>query len=234
FFEELPRSFEPHALHVAGGDFNVILHDLLDTVQPTCTVQASRDSLRLWLSSLGLLDAHRELHPTRRLLTGPSSINRLDYLFASSALCHDYLARADHVHGTTRSDHSACTMLLSPTIRPGCGPWRAPTWLLHTPEAKAVIVELLTKFCDNAQMDNHLHLTTADAPCQRHHERIQEIKGHIKDEMARLEDFKAEVNLHRTLVQAERYSRLHLRPPTLKPLHKPCIRAMMRRARVTS
>ena len=266
FFDALPCSFEHDALHLAGGDFNVILHDVLDSVQPTMGDQTGRESLKHWLGHLNLVDVFRTAHLTRRVITSPRSINRLDYIFASNQLCRDSLSRAGHIHGTTHSDHSACTLLLSPTLLLGKGPWTTPTWLLHTTEARAIVIELLTTFCDTTSISpkvgraydemiyamrtrfKQLHdtksaqqhaalkqlkanLATAlmdwvEYQTETAAELVAKLKQDVKEEMQRLAEFKAEAGLHRTLVQAERCTKQHLRPPTPRPIHKPCIRAI--------
>ncbi|OQR98124.1 hypothetical protein ACHHYP_09148 [Achlya hypogyna] len=266
FFDSLPRSFETTAIHIAGGDFNVVLHDFLDTVRVTSYVQTGRESLPSWLATLNLADAFRVCHPARRELTGPGSVNRLDYIFVSTLVCDGLLSRCSHIQGTTMSDHAACTMHLTPTLCPGKGPWRTPSWLLNTTAAKMIVVDLLQAFCESTTLGpdvgfkyddmlfimrkslkalheaklqaqdaklNELKLALAttlldwaDCPCDATAALVATRKRDVQDEMARTAEFKAEAHMQRTIQQAERCSKLHLRPPKPKPLLKQSIRAM--------
>ncbi|KAH9071221.1 hypothetical protein Ae201684P_012817 [Aphanomyces euteiches] len=40
YFEELPRDFPPHALHIVGGDFNCTLNKDLDSLRPSTSTMA--------------------------------------------------------------------------------------------------------------------------------------------------------------------------------------------------
>ena len=50
-----------------------------------------------WQLRLGVVDAWRAFHPQKREYTGPGRRNLIDYGFASTELCEDYLVSIDHI-----------------------------------------------------------------------------------------------------------------------------------------
>ncbi|KAH9051227.1 hypothetical protein Ae201684P_007896 [Aphanomyces euteiches] len=84
YFEELPRDFPPHALHIVGGDFNCTLNKDLDSLRPSTSTMAGTLQLEQWMHSLSLVDLFRRQNPLARAFTSPTLTNRLDYIFCSS------------------------------------------------------------------------------------------------------------------------------------------------------
>ena len=77
FFVALPKRFEPDAEHIAGGDFNVILSEALDSFEPLPDNLQGVDQLLLWLSELRLVDVYRQDNPSTISYSGPRHNNRL-------------------------------------------------------------------------------------------------------------------------------------------------------------
>ncbi|KDO20144.1 hypothetical protein SPRG_13970 [Saprolegnia parasitica CBS 223.65] len=113
FFAALPKRFEPDAVHIVGGDFNVILSEALDSFEPLPKNLQIVEQLLLWLRELRQVDAYRQDYPT------------------TISLCT--LAPRPSQHTSTPPDHSACTFELSTRVKPRTGPWRAPHWLAQLP-----------------------------------------------------------------------------------------------------
>ncbi|KAH9070942.1 hypothetical protein Ae201684P_017266 [Aphanomyces euteiches] len=63
YFEELPRDFPPHALHIVGGDFNCTLNKDLDSLRPSTSTMAGTLQLEQWMHSLSLVDLFRRQNP---------------------------------------------------------------------------------------------------------------------------------------------------------------------------
>ncbi|KAG9402839.1 hypothetical protein AC1031_006381 [Aphanomyces cochlioides] len=66
YFEELPRDFPPHALHIVGGDFNCTLNKDLDSLRPSTSTMAGTLQLEQWMHSLSLVDLFRRQNPVAR------------------------------------------------------------------------------------------------------------------------------------------------------------------------
>lgn len=139
FFAALPTQFEDDAEHIAGGDFNVILSESLDSFNPQPSNLAGVEQLTTWLQALDLVDVFRQDNPSTVSFTSPKHNNRLDYIFCSRDMYSSANTTSAHVHNDTQSDHSACTFVLAPQTRPQPGPWRTPMWLTKLPEARDIV-----------------------------------------------------------------------------------------------
>ncbi|KAH9079086.1 hypothetical protein Ae201684P_000959 [Aphanomyces euteiches] len=135
YFEELPRDFPPHALHIVGGDFNCTLNKDLDSLRPTC----------LWWICFAVKN------PLARAFTSPTLTNRLDYIFCSSTLAGLRHWKATHMPHVPQADHVACRIITKrQTLRHGSGSWKAPTWLLRLPRAAEIVHGCLDRFLDKS------------------------------------------------------------------------------------
>ncbi|KAF0693004.1 Aste57867_15983 [Aphanomyces stellatus] len=63
FFHDLPRDFEPDSFHLVGGDFNLPFNPALDTTSSHARHYQGRADCVEWLTTLGVVDAWRNLHP---------------------------------------------------------------------------------------------------------------------------------------------------------------------------
>ncbi|OQR87928.1 hypothetical protein ACHHYP_07832 [Achlya hypogyna] len=152
FFAALPKRFEPDAEHIAGGDFNVILSEALDSFEPLPDNLQGVDQLLLWLSELRLVDVYRQDNPSTISYTSPRHNNRLDYIFVSETLYVSAPTKSTHIHANTRSDHSACRFELATQAQQRTGPWRTPHWLTQLPEAAEIIDQCLDKFLEKVSI----------------------------------------------------------------------------------
>ncbi|KAF0712995.1 Aste57867_4569 [Aphanomyces stellatus] len=101
FFQDLPRDFEPDSPR----------HDELPrTALP-------RSSRLCGLTTLGVIDVWRNLHPQSRQFSGPGRVNRLDYVFL------------DHI-SSLALDSRLHTALMAMTATPTTGNWQLPRELL--------------------------------------------------------------------------------------------------------
>ncbi|ETV73407.1 hypothetical protein H257_11902 [Aphanomyces astaci] len=132
FFDELPRDFPPHFLHIVGGDFNCTLNKDLDSLNPSAATMAGTDALLTWMRDLSIVDLFRQQNPLRKTFTSPKLINRLDYIFCSSSLARLAHWKAAHLPHIPHADHVACRIIAQrQTTRHGSGSWKAPPWLLR-------------------------------------------------------------------------------------------------------
>ncbi|KAH9104812.1 hypothetical protein AeMF1_019241 [Aphanomyces euteiches] len=140
YFEELPRDFPPHALHIVGGDFNCTLNKGLDSLRPSTSTMAGTLQLEQWMHSLSLVDLFRRQNPLARAFTSPTLTNRLDYILCSSTLAGLRHWKATHMPHVPQADHVACRIITKrQTLRHGSGSWKAPTWLLRLPRAAEIV-----------------------------------------------------------------------------------------------
>ena len=145
FYNSLPRSFPPDAIHIVLGDFNLALHPTLDSSQPRADQHAARTACLRWLSHLDVVDPWRLQNPTATCYTGPikgvTRRHRLDYIFLNTRLnsqCykgskfHNLHSLTDHLcHSVTLATHQ---------IQRGKGYWRCPKELLDDPKTAAAII----------------------------------------------------------------------------------------------
>ncbi|KAH9071363.1 hypothetical protein Ae201684P_009610 [Aphanomyces euteiches] len=151
YFEELPRDFPPHALHIVGGDFNCTLNKDLDSLRPSTSTMAGTLQLEQWMHSLSLVDLFRRQNPLARAFTSPTLTNRLDYIFCSSTLAGLRHWKATHMPHVPQADHVACRIITKrQTLRHGSGSWKAPTWLLRLPRAAEIVHGCLDRFLDKS------------------------------------------------------------------------------------
>ncbi|KAG9400380.1 hypothetical protein AC1031_010600 [Aphanomyces cochlioides] len=151
YFEELPRDFPPHALHIVGGDFNCTLNKDLDSLRPSTSTMAGTLQLEQWMHSLSLVDLFRRQNPVARAFTSPTLTNRLDYIFCSSTLAGLRHWKATHMPHVPQADHVACRIITKrQTLRHGSGSWKAPTWLLRLPRAAEIVHGCLDRFLDKS------------------------------------------------------------------------------------
>ncbi|KAG9414081.1 hypothetical protein AC1031_013290 [Aphanomyces cochlioides] len=151
YFEELPRDFPPHALHIVGGDFNCTLNKDLDSLRPSTSTMAGTLQLEQWMHSLSLVDLFRRQNPVARAFTSPTLTNRLDYIFCSSTLAGLRHWKATHMPHVPQADHVACRIISKrQTLRHGSGSWKAPTWLLRLPRAAEIVHGCLDRFLDKS------------------------------------------------------------------------------------
>ncbi|KAF0710478.1 Aste57867_5523 [Aphanomyces stellatus] len=135
FIDALPRDFPPHFLHIAGGDFNCILNKDLDSQSPSAATMAGSHELTAWMHDLGI----------------SQTVNRLDYVFCSSRLARLTHWRATHLPHIPQADHVGCQIITKrQSTRHGCGPWKAPSWLLKLPRAAEIIHGCLDRFLDKS------------------------------------------------------------------------------------
>ncbi|RHZ27263.1 hypothetical protein DYB37_007339 [Aphanomyces astaci] len=147
FFDELPRDFPPHFLHIVGGDFNCTLNKDLDSLNPSAATMAGTDALLTWMRDLSIVDLFRQQNPLRKTFTSPKLINRLDYIFCSSSLARLAHWKAAHLPHIPHADHVACRIIAQrQTTRHGSGSWKAPPWLLRLPRAATIIHGCLDRF----------------------------------------------------------------------------------------
>ncbi|KAG9398420.1 hypothetical protein AC1031_014607 [Aphanomyces cochlioides] len=91
YFEELPRDFPPHALHIVGGDFNCTLNKDLDSLRPSTSTMAGTLQLEQWMHSLSLVDLFRRQNPVARTsLVATKTIERKMALLKAQGKPHNY------------------------------------------------------------------------------------------------------------------------------------------------
>ena len=142
FFENLPRQFEPDALHVVMGDLDLVLDTDLDTSTPDTAPTEGHDDCITWLASLDVVDVWRLMHPTDRVYSFPKGVNRLDYIFISERLRSEYQASAEYLEGKAgiTGDHllHKVTLGTTPRSHPRSS-WKLPRELLDLGDMTSAI-----------------------------------------------------------------------------------------------
>ncbi|RHZ12992.1 hypothetical protein DYB37_011542, partial [Aphanomyces astaci] len=158
FFAHLPRVFEPDSLHLVGGDLNLPLHSSLDSCATRLRPGGGRRDCIEWLTSLGVVDVWRQLHPHTKLYSGPGRVNRLDYLFVSEELSSQLNPTAKYGPNAYGGDHLTHTVTLSesPTTATK-GYWRLPRELLADPNIRQAITMEATTLLDRMRADADLN-----------------------------------------------------------------------------
>ncbi|RHY88949.1 hypothetical protein DYB35_009494 [Aphanomyces astaci] len=111
-----------------------------------------------WLTSLGVVDVWRQLHPHTKLYSGPGRVNRLDYLFVSEELSSQLNPTAKYGPNAYGGDHLTHTVTLSesPTTATK-GYWRLPRELLADPNIRQAITMEATTLLDRMRADADLN-----------------------------------------------------------------------------
>lgn len=155
FFDSLKtEGFEDHATHFVLGDLNTPLDPRLDASTPDLHYDPGRSSCLEWLAKLGVVDAWRIHHDTKRVFTGhlPRK-NRLDYILVSEAFYTRFSDDSKYFVPTHGGDHLAHSVSLrSGSQLHGRGYWRFSLHLLEYPtvvsaigkEAELVVATLRT------------------------------------------------------------------------------------------
>ena len=159
FFNALPRDFPPEAFHIVGGDFNVIFSPTLDSCRPSTHATHGSQELYLWLQDLHLVDIFRQQNPLKRAFTSPKFINRLDYIFISSAMASLRHLKFRHLELIPHADHTPCKLLTKrPAVSMGPGPWKTPQWVLNNDKARLIISRQLETFLTKTQLNYNVGL----------------------------------------------------------------------------
>ncbi|KAF1328370.1 putative Pollike protein, partial [Globisporangium splendens] len=109
FFSSLStEDFEDQATHLVLGDLNTPLDPRLDSSSPDLCYEPARSSCLAWLARLGVVDAWRVHHDTRRVFTGPlPRKNRLDYILLSEAFYERFYDDSKYFVPQNAGDHLA-------------------------------------------------------------------------------------------------------------------------------
>ncbi|KAF1320324.1 hypothetical protein FI667_g12572, partial [Globisporangium splendens] len=142
FFSSLStEGFEDQATHLVLGDLNTPLDPRLDSSSPDLRYDPARSSCLAWLARLGVVDAWRVHHDTRRVFTGPlPRKNRLDYILLSEAFYERFYDDSKYFVPQNAGDHLAhCVSIKTGSQLHGRGYWKFPRYLLEYPVVVSAI-----------------------------------------------------------------------------------------------
>ncbi|OQR83182.1 hypothetical protein ACHHYP_14998, partial [Achlya hypogyna] len=115
FYDALPRGFEPSAIHLVGGDFNLPLDERLDASSHRPDLAQGQQACIEWLTALRVVDAWRLHHPFERVMSGPTGSNRIDYVFIDSDAVRQLYQSATYAKNGYGGDHLMHSVTLSTT-----------------------------------------------------------------------------------------------------------------------
>ncbi|KAF1327938.1 putative Pollike protein, partial [Globisporangium splendens] len=136
FFSSLEtEGFEDQATHLVLGDLNTPLDPRLDSSSPDLRYEPARSSCLAWLARLGVVDAWRVHHDTKRVFTGPlPRKNRLDYILLSEPFYERFYDDSKYFVPQNAGDHLAhCVSFKTGSQLHGRGYWKFPRYLLEYP-----------------------------------------------------------------------------------------------------
>ncbi|KAF1331450.1 putative Pollike protein, partial [Globisporangium splendens] len=142
FFSSLStEGFEDQATHLVLGDLNTPLDPRLDSSSPDLRYDPARSSCLAWLARLGVVDAWRVHHDTRRVFTGPlPRKNRLDYILLSEAFYERFYDDSKYFVPQNAGDHLAhCVSFKTGSQLHGRGYWKFSRYLLEYPVVVSAI-----------------------------------------------------------------------------------------------
>ncbi|KAF1327226.1 putative Pollike protein, partial [Globisporangium splendens] len=142
FFSSLStEGFEDQATHLVLGDLNTPLDPRLDSSSPDLRYDPARSSCLAWLARLGVVDAWRVHHDTKRVFTGPlPRKNRLDYILLSEPFYERFYDDSKYFVPQNAGDHLAhCVSFKTGSQLHGRGYWKFPRYLLEYPVVVSAI-----------------------------------------------------------------------------------------------
>ncbi|KAF1329066.1 putative Pollike protein, partial [Globisporangium splendens] len=142
FFSSLStEGFEDQATHLVLGDLNTPLDPRLDSSSPDLRYDPAWSSCLAWLARLGVVDAWRVHHDTKRVFTGPlPRKNRLDYILLSEAFYERFYDDSKYFVPQNAGDHLAhCVSFKTGSQLHGRGYWKFPRYLLEYPVVVSAI-----------------------------------------------------------------------------------------------
>ncbi|KAF1327222.1 putative Pollike protein, partial [Globisporangium splendens] len=142
FFSSLStEGFDDQATHLVLGDLNTPLDPRLDSSSPDLRYDRARSSCLSWLARLGVVDAWRVHHDTKRVFTGPlPRKNRLDYILLSEPFYERFYDDSKYFVPQNAGDHLAhCVSFKTGSQLHGRGYWKFPRYLLEYPVVVSAI-----------------------------------------------------------------------------------------------